>query len=81
MGGAKNFSEGDGLLLFIVAIAFPFPCAGNKKDSLIFLTFDYKFHMLITANGYNINKVIIVKLYFNVKRNFNHCEEHIEILS
>ena len=31
-GFAKNFSEGDGLLLFIVALAPPFPCTGNKKE-------------------------------------------------
>jgi hypothetical protein len=28
---AKNFSEADGLL-FIVALALPFSCAGNKKE-------------------------------------------------
>jgi len=32
LGFAKIFSEADGLSLFIVALAPPFLCAGNKKE-------------------------------------------------
>jgi len=31
-GFAKKFSEGDGLLLFRVALAPTLPCAGNNKE-------------------------------------------------
>jgi hypothetical protein len=32
LGFDKIFSEADGLSLLIVALAPPFPCAGNKKE-------------------------------------------------
>jgi len=48
----------------------------EKYNLYILLTFNPKFHILIFANGNNTRKVIIVKLYYNVKRNVNNCKEY-----
>ena len=45
-------------------------------DAYIWLTFNYKLHMPIIVNGNSTSKIIIVKSYYNIKRNAHNCKEH-----